>query len=65
MEESEVAAGGLVNLGYAYGAQNNGQIQKVTYYTAPGVEDTTKTQNYEYDAWARDGWPTPPGRNGS
>ena len=43
----------MLNLGYNYGAQNNGQIRKVTYYTSPGVEDTTRAQNYEYDAWSR------------
>ena len=38
---------------YDYGAQNNGQIQKVTYYSSPGVEDPTKSQNFQYDAWSR------------
>jgi len=43
----------LLNLAYDYGTQNNGQIRKITYNTSPGVEEPTKTQNYEYDAWAR------------
>ncbi len=43
----------LLNPAYNYGTANNGQIKDVKYYTAPGVEDQAKTQNYEYDAWAR------------
>ncbi len=43
----------LLNLAYNYGAQNNGQIKDIKYYTAPSVEDQTKSQNYEYDAWGR------------
>ncbi len=48
----------LLNLAYEYGtgqqqSNNNGQIRKVKYYTSPGVEDQTKSQNYEYDAWSR------------
>ncbi|MGH9670723.1 MAG: hypothetical protein ACRD3A_11510, partial [Terriglobales bacterium] len=47
----------LLNLSYDYTTPavtgNNGQIQKVHYYTAPGTEDATKTQTYEYDAWLR------------
>ncbi|MCI0423052.1 MAG: hypothetical protein L0312_28155, partial [Acidobacteria bacterium] len=41
----------LLNLAYNYGTQNNGQIKDIKHYTAPGVEDLTKSQNYEYDAW--------------
>ncbi len=48
----------LLNLAYEYGtgqqqSNNNGQIRKIKYYTAPGVEDQAKSQNYEYDAWSR------------
>jgi RHS repeat-associated protein len=43
----------LLNLAYDYGAQNNGQIKKITYHTSPGVEDQTKSQEYTYDAWSR------------
>ncbi len=43
----------LLNLAYNYGTQNNGQIKDIKYYTSPGVEDQTKSQNYQYDAWSR------------
>jgi RHS repeat-associated protein len=48
----------LLNLAYEYGtgqqqSNNNGQIRKIKYYTSPGVEGQTKSQNYEYDAWGR------------
>ncbi len=43
----------ILNLGYDYGANNNGQIQTVHYYTVPGVEDTTKSENFSYDSWSR------------
>ncbi|MCI0350154.1 MAG: RHS repeat-associated core domain-containing protein [Acidobacteriales bacterium] len=32
---------------------NNGQISKIRFYTAPGVEDLTKTEVFQYDAWSR------------
>ncbi len=43
----------ILNLGYDYGAANNGQIQTAHYYTSPGVEDLTKSESFSYDAWAR------------
>jgi RHS repeat-associated protein len=43
----------MLNLGYDYGSSNNGQIQTVHYYTSPGAEDTTKSENFSYDAWGR------------
>jgi YD repeat-containing protein len=43
----------VLNLGYDYGASNNGQIQVVHYYTAPSVEDLIKSENFTYDAWGR------------
>jgi RHS repeat-associated protein len=43
----------ILNLGYDYGANNNGQIQTVHSYTTPGVEDQTKSESFTYDAWSR------------
>jgi RHS repeat-associated protein len=46
----------LLNLAYDYTTGvpgNNGQIQKVHYYTAPGNEDLTKSENFSYDPWSR------------
>jgi RHS repeat-associated protein len=46
----------ILNLGYDYttGAPgNNGQIQKMHYYTTPGVEDQTKSENFTYDILGR------------
>ncbi len=38
----------LLNLAYNYGAANNGMIRDIKYYSSPGVEDQTRSQNYEY-----------------
>ena len=43
----------VLNLGYDYGTGNNGQIKTVHYYTVPGTEDLTKTENFTYDPWKR------------
>jgi RHS repeat-associated protein len=43
----------VLNLSYDYGTGNNGQIQAVHSYTAPGVEDTTKSELFTYDPWSR------------
>ncbi len=43
----------ILNLAYDYGASNNGQIQSVHYYTSPNVEDTTHSESFTYDPWAR------------
>jgi len=43
----------VLNLGYDYGTSNNGQIKTVHYYTVPGTEDLTKTENFTYDPWKR------------
>jgi RHS repeat-associated protein len=43
----------VLNLGFDYGASNNGQIQAVHYNTSPGVEDATKSEVFTYDAWLR------------
>jgi len=46
----------ILNLAYDYTSGvsgNNGQIQKVHYYTTPGVEDLTKSENFTYDQMAR------------
>jgi RHS repeat-associated protein len=43
----------VLNLGYDYGTTNNGQIKAVHYYTVPGTEDLTKTENFTYDPWKR------------
>lgn len=46
----------ILNLAYDYTSGvsgNNGQIQKVHYYTTPGVEDLTKSENFTYDQQAR------------
>jgi RHS repeat-associated protein len=43
----------ILNLGYDYGSNNNGQIQAVHYYTSPGVEDPTKSEYFNYDPLAR------------
>ena len=43
----------VLNLSYDYGTSNNGQIQAVHYYTAPGAEDTTKSESFTYDPWSR------------
>jgi RHS repeat-associated protein len=43
----------LLNLGYDYGTGNNGQIQAVHYYSAPGVEAPTNSEYFTYDAWLR------------
>jgi len=42
----------VLNLQYDYGT-NNGQVQSVRYYTAPGIEDTAKSQYFEYDLLGR------------
>lgn len=51
------AAQDILNLGYDYTsatqANNNGQIQAMHYFTQPGVEDTTKSESFTYDAWLR------------
>lgn len=60
-ERSQIAAirysnGGandLLNLAYDYGTANNGQIKGIRYYTSPGVEDPSRSLNYEYDEWMR------------
>ena len=46
----------MLNLAYDYTTGvpgNNGQIQAVHYYTSPGVEDPTKSENFTYDNWGR------------
>ena len=46
----------LLNLAYDYTtgvSGNNGQIQKIHSYTAPGTEDLTKSENFTYDPWSR------------
>ncbi|HEX3094176.1 MAG TPA: RHS repeat-associated core domain-containing protein, partial [Candidatus Angelobacter sp.] len=44
----------VLNLAYDYGTtNNNGQIRAVHYYTVPGTEDLTKTENFTYDPWKR------------
>jgi RHS repeat-associated protein len=46
----------ILNLGYDYttGAPgNNGQIQKMHYYTTPGVEDQTRSEQFTYDGLGR------------
>ncbi len=46
----------ILNLGYDYTTGvpgNNGQIQKVHFYTTPGVEDQTKSENFTYDTLGR------------
>ncbi len=46
----------ILNLGYDYTTSvpgNNGQIQKMHYYTTPGVEDQTKSENFTYDILGR------------
>lgn len=44
----------VLNLSYDYGTtNNNGQIRAVHYYTVPGTEDLTKTENFTYDPWKR------------
>ena len=47
----------ILNLGYDYTSTavpgNNGQIQAVHFYTAPGTEDATKSEYFTYDAWSR------------
>lgn len=46
----------ILNLGYDYTTGvpgNNGQIQKMHYYTTPGVEDQTKSENFTYDILRR------------
>jgi RHS repeat-associated protein len=43
----------LLDLTYDYGTGNNGQIQAIHYFSSPGVEDTTRTTYFTYDAWAR------------
>jgi RHS repeat-associated protein len=51
------AASDVLNLAYDYTtasvAGNNGQIQAVHYFTSPGVEDLTKSENFTYDSWGR------------
>jgi RHS repeat-associated protein len=42
----------LLNASYDYG-NNNDQIQTIHYYTAPNVEDTTKSESFTYDPWGR------------
>src|SRR5262249_17892346 len=36
----------VLNLGYDYGSSNNGQIQAMHYYSTPGTEDLTKSENF-------------------
>ncbi|PYP90852.1 MAG: hypothetical protein DMG65_10115 [Candidatus Angelobacter sp. Gp1-AA117] len=49
----------ILNLAYDYGQSyngntvNNGQIQKIRYYTTPGAEDTTKSEYFTYDQYGR------------
>jgi RHS repeat-associated protein len=46
----------ILNLAYDYTSGvsgNNGQIQKVHYYTTPGVEDQTKSEQFTYDGFGR------------
>ena len=47
----------VLNLGYDYTStsqpNNNGQIQAIHYYTAPGAEDVTRSERFAYDAWLR------------
>jgi RHS repeat-associated protein len=46
----------LLNLAYDYTTGvpgNNGQIQKIHYYSAPGTEDLSKSENFSYDPWSR------------
>jgi RHS repeat-associated protein len=46
----------FVNLAYDYTTGvpgNDGQIQAMHYYTSPGVEDLTKSENFTYDPWGR------------
>jgi RHS repeat-associated protein len=47
----------ILNLGYDYTTTgvpgNNGQIQRMHYYTAPGAEDQTKSENFTYDTLGR------------
>ncbi len=43
----------ILNLGYDYGANNNGQIQTVHSFTSPGAEDFTKSEKFTYDPLAR------------
>jgi RHS repeat-associated protein len=42
----------ILNLAYDYGTNNNGQVQTIRFYTAPGSEDTSKTQYFTYDQYA-------------
>jgi RHS repeat-associated protein len=46
----------ILNLSYDYTTGvpgNNGQIQKMHYFTTPGVEDLTKSENFTYDNLGR------------
>jgi len=46
----------ILNLAYDYTSGvsgNNGQIQKMHYYTTPGAEDLTKSENFTYDQQGR------------
>jgi RHS repeat-associated protein len=43
----------ILNLAYDYGTTNNGQIQAVHYYSAPNVEDLTKSEIFTYDLVGR------------
>ena len=46
----------ILNLAYDYTSGvsgNNGQIQKVHYYTTPGTEDQTKSEQFTYDGFSR------------
>jgi hypothetical protein len=46
----------ILNLAYDYTSGvsgNNGQIQKMHYYTTPGTEDLTKSENFTYDQQVR------------
>lgn len=46
----------FLNLAYDYTTGvlgDNGQIQVMHYYSAPGMEDLTRTENFTYDAWGR------------
>jgi RHS repeat-associated protein len=47
----------VLNLAYDYTTiavpGNNGQIQAMHFYSSPGSEDQTKSENFTYDAWGR------------
>lgn len=50
------AASDILTLRYDYSTGvpgNNGQIQAMHYFNAPGAEDPTKSESFTYDAWSR------------